>query len=66
MKDVAKIHADGDYWREVGKLIGPDVQLLGFTGRDSALFTHPLYTVNGMIGAALMSLKAELDLVRVT
>jgi len=64
MNKVEQARADRAYWVEVGQMIDPESQLIGWSGRYQATFTRPIGQITGLIAEALMRQKADLQVAK--
>jgi len=55
MNEVEQAHADRDFWYEVRDLVNPDMELFGFSYRNSGSFRCPDLTIDGDVAAALIA-----------
>lgn len=61
MNEAEQACADRDFWYEVRDIVNPDMELYGFSYRNSGSFRCPDITINGDVAAVLI---AQRDAIR--
>lgn len=54
MNEVKQVLADREFWYEVRDLIDPEMELYGFSYRNSGTYRNPDMTLSGKVARALI------------